>query len=102
MPGIDRTIRFNSPDILLPAPLLMRCLIDGPPWTRLVQARTFLFFFLPVIHLPSFTYHSACTEERDYGGIVIPWLFRVSSKAIAAHLYVLNLEKVHFLAVEER
>lgn len=44
MPGIDRTIRFCSPDILLPAPLLMRCLIDGPPWTRLVQARTFLFF----------------------------------------------------------
>lgn len=47
MPGIDgmdRTIRFCSADILLPTPLLMRCLIDGLPWSRLVEAGSFLFF----------------------------------------------------------
>lgn len=61
----------------------------------------FLFFPRSVIHLPSFTYHWACTGEQDYVRIVISWLFRVSSKAIAAHLHVLNLKKVHFLAVNE-
>lgn len=98
--GIDRAIKFCSADILLPAPRLMRCLMDGLPWTRLVEARSFLFS-PSVIHLPSFTYHSACAGEQDYVGIVISWRFRVSSKAIAAHLHVLNLKKVHFLAVNE-